>query len=324
MAATTTSAGSAQSSDVITIAPELMQRAGIVTEVVGATGAESQLRVPGTVQPNAYRKVSVTPLVGGRVSRVLVELGQTVTRGAPLAEVYSPEVAQARAAYLTARPTPTQEKRDSVARSVWSRSDRPASRSSTRVRAEHIRHETEGREAAARLRLFGLDPARVGDADHQAEAAASFIRVTAPQSGVVIERPATVGMTAEPSTSLVTIADLSPVWVIAEVYERDLARVLTGAGATVTTEAYPGLRLNGRVTYLSRRRPTGNADDASARRRAEPRWQAPLRDGMFPSIWATRLRLASQFRNPPCRPSVLTPSSSCRRVSVGTPSRSGA
>src|SRR6476646_2889296 len=88
--------------DVITIAPELMQRSGIVTEMVGASGGGVPLRVPGTVQPNAYRKVTVSALVGGRVSRVLVELGQSVARGAVLAEVYSPEVAGARATYATA------------------------------------------------------------------------------------------------------------------------------------------------------------------------------------------------------------------------------
>ena len=147
-----------QPGDVVTIAPELMQRAGIVTEVVGASGAASPLRVPGTVQPNAYRKVSVTPLVGGRVSRVVVELGQAVARGALLAEVYSPEVAQARAAYLSA----TADMEAGEAR--LHRTQRLVTLGSAsqqeldETRAEHVRHETEAREAAARLRLFGLDP----------------------------------------------------------------------------------------------------------------------------------------------------------------------
>lgn len=274
--------GSSQSSDVITIAQELMPRTGIVTEVVSTAGAASQLRVPGTVQPNAYRKVSVTPLVGGRVSRVAVELGQAVTRGALLAEVYSPEVAQARAAYLTAKAD--MEAGDARLR----RTDRLVTLGSAsqqeldETRAEHVRHETAAREAAARLRLFGLDPARIGHADSQAETVASFIRVMAPQSGVVIERPVTPGMTVEPSTSLVTIADLSPVWVIADVYERDLARVVTGAMATVTSEAYPDLQASGRVTYLA---PEVRAETRTTQVRIEVlNPGGTLRFGMYVSV----------------------------------------
>jgi membrane fusion protein, heavy metal efflux system len=268
--------------DVITIPPDMMQRAGIVTEVVSATGTSAQLRVPGTVQPNAYRKVSVTPLVGGRVTRVPVELGQTVARGALLAEVYSPEVAQARAAYLAARAdTETGEAR-------LRRTERLVALGSAsqqeldEVRAEHVRHETEGRQAAARLRLFGLDPARVAAVDAHDDSVASVILVTAPQPGVVIERPATVGMTAEPSTSLVTIAELSPVWVIADVYERDLGRVSRGAAATVTSEAFPERPFQGRVTYIA---PDVRAETRTTQVRVEvPNPDGRLRFGMYVSV----------------------------------------
>jgi cobalt-zinc-cadmium efflux system membrane fusion protein len=268
--------------DVITMTPELMERAGIVTEVAGASGAGSQLRVPGTVQPNAYRKVSVTPLVGGRVNSVLVTLGQAVTRGAVLAEIYSPEVARARASYVAARADVE------VGEAKLRRTERLVALGSAsqqeldEVRAEHVRHETELNEGAARLRLFGLDPARTVEADPQAEAAASVIRVRAPQSGVVIERPATAGMTVEPATSLVTIADLSPVWVIADLYERDLGRVAIGAPAAIASEAYPGLQLSGRVTYLS---PDVRPETRTAQVRVElPNPDGKLRFGMYVTV----------------------------------------
>jgi membrane fusion protein, heavy metal efflux system len=271
--------------DLITIAPELMPRAGIATEVVGSSAVASELRVPGTVQPNAYRRVSVTPLVGGRVSRVAVELGQAVARGALLAEVYSPEVAQARAAYVTANAD--MEAGEARLR----RTERLVTLGSASqqelddIHAEHVRHETMVREAAARLRLFGLDPARMAEADPHGETAASFIRVVAPQSGVVIERPVTAGMTVEPTTSMVTIADLSPVWVIADVFERDLARLSTGAAATVTSDADPALQMSGRVTYLS---PEVRAETRTTQVRVEvPNPGGRLRFGMFVSVTLT-------------------------------------
>lgn len=234
---------------VVRIPPDLIARAGITVEPASTTAAAAAVRVPGTVQPNAYRQVSVTPLAGGRVTRVLVELGQTVARGAPIAEVYSPEVAQARAAYLNAKADV--EAGDARVR----RTERLATLGSAsqqeleQVRAEHVRHETELREAAARLTLLGIDLSRLADA--HADTAASTMRVVAPQAGVILQRPAITGMTVESATVLATIADLSPVWIMADVYERDFAAIATGASATVTAAAYPGLEWHGRVTYIS-------------------------------------------------------------------------
>lgn len=274
-------AGAARASEIITIAPELMARAEIQTEMVSAAAGESSLRVPGTVQPNAYRKVSVSPLVGGRVSRVVVELGQTVAQGALLAEIYSPEVAQARAAYLSARAD------EEAGQARLHRTERLVALGSASqqelddVRAEHTRHETAGREAAARLRLFGLDPPRAG-ADPHSDATTSVMRVTAPRAGVVLERPATVGMTAEPSTPLVTIADLSSVWVIADVYERDLHRVSTGGAATVTSDAFPETPRQGRVTYLA---PDVRPETRTTQVRVEvPNADGQLRLGMYVTV----------------------------------------
>ena len=268
-------------SSVITLTPEQVQRLGISSEVIGTSATASALRLPGSVQPNAYRRVSVTPLVGGRVTRVFVTLGQAVKQGGVLAEVYSPEVAQARSAYMTARA----EIEAGEAR--LRRTERLAELGSASrqelddVRAEHVRHETELREATARLRLFGLEPSRMehGAAD---DAGASVIRVTAPQSGVVIERQANAGMSVDASTPLVTIAELSPVWIIADVYERDLSRVAVGAPVTVTTDAYPDLQLHGRVNYVS---PELRPDTRTAQVRIElPNANGRLRFGMFVTV----------------------------------------
>jgi membrane fusion protein, heavy metal efflux system len=280
--ASASAANAAAVPDVVTISSDLLQRAGIVTEVVAAPGGASQLRVPGTVQPNAYRKVSVTPLVGGRVTRVLVELGQPVSRGAVLAEVYSPEIAEVRSRFIAAGAD--MEAGEAKLR----RTERLAALGSASqqeldaVRAEHLRHEIEVREAGSRLRLFGIDPAHAAHADASGDAAASVLRVTAPQGGVVIERPATAGMSAEPSTPLVTIADISPVWVIAEVYERDIAHVSAGAAATLTTDAYPGETFHGRVTYLS---PEVRPETRTTQIRVEvPNPGGRLRFGMFVAV----------------------------------------
>lgn len=268
---------------VIQIDAASLQRSGIVVETVGSTTVASTLRLPGTVQPNAYRRVTVTPLVSGRVTRMAVELGQAVRRGETIAEIYSPDVAAARARYLAgAAELATGDAK-------LRRTERLAALGSAsqqeleEVRAEHVRHETDVREAAARLRLFGFDPAAIGGAGHgNGDVAGSSLRVVAPDGGVILERPVTVGATVEPSTVLATIASLSPVWVIADAYDRDVAALAQGARATVSAEAYPGQDLEGRVTYIS---PEVRPETRTTQVRVEvPNPGGRLRFGMFVTV----------------------------------------
>jgi RND family efflux transporter MFP subunit len=266
---------------VLHLSPELVARAGIRVETVQTGESGAGLRVPGTVQPNAYRKVSVTPLAGGRVTRVPIELGQHVSRGAILAEIYSPDLAEARTRYLS-----MQADREAGEARV-SRTERlaqigAASQQELELsRAEHTRHETELEQAAARLRLLGVDPAHVTHAT-AANPASATLRVTAPQEGVVLERPATVGMTVEPSTVVATLVDLSPVWVIADVYERDVAAVRVGTRAAITTAADAGSSVSGTVTYVS---PEVRPETRTAEVRVEvANPGAQLRFGMFVNV----------------------------------------
>jgi multidrug efflux pump subunit AcrA (membrane-fusion protein) len=95
-------ATSRRSDVVVTLTSEAVQRAGIETSGVTPTAGTDHIRLPGVVEPNAYRQVAVTPLVGGRVVRVSAQLGDRVRRGQALAEVYSPELAEARTKYTAA------------------------------------------------------------------------------------------------------------------------------------------------------------------------------------------------------------------------------
>ena len=72
----------------------------------------------------------------------------------------------------------------------------------------------------------------------------------APIDGVVTERLANVGLNVDPASKLFTVVDLTTVWVVAELYEKDFSRVRVGSPATVTTNAYPDLALQGRVSYI--------------------------------------------------------------------------
>ena len=87
---------------VVTLSQEAMKRAGIELASVTRGAVSSAMHIAGTVESNAYKQVVVTPLVAGRVTRVLAELGDRVRRGQTLVQVFSPELADAQMKYLSA------------------------------------------------------------------------------------------------------------------------------------------------------------------------------------------------------------------------------
>jgi RND family efflux transporter MFP subunit len=235
---------------VVPMSPEARSRAGIVLAKVGVGDAgPALLRAPGIVEPNAYKRVVVTPIVAGRVLRVGPELGTRVVRGQTVAQIYSPELADAQAAYVAAHAALGAHDRE-LARTTKLVQIGSASREELeRVEAEHTGRRAALESAASRLRLLGLSNHAIEQlgAGHSAGAT---LDVPAPLTGVVTERPANAGLNVDASTPLMTIVDLSSVWVVADLYERDFSRVRVGTPATITTPAYPGLALAGRVSYV--------------------------------------------------------------------------
>ena len=109
----------------------------------------------------------------------------------------------------------------------------------------------EGELAATRQRLilYGMPTGRV-DALRSATQVTSELAVPAPISGTVVSREVNLGEVVEGNRELMKITDLSSVWVIAQVYERDLARLRVGSGASVTSDAFPDNLFRGQVTYI--------------------------------------------------------------------------
>ncbi len=267
---------------VITLNQEAVTRAGITVAPVGTDRAGGVLRLPGMVEPNAYRQVIVTPLVSGRVTRVLVELGQHVREGQTMAEVFSPELAEARTRYISAKAALDAHDRE-LQRTQKLVEIGAASRSELeRIHAEHSAQTSEVLSLRARLELLGVSPASLDSAADGASGTATS--VPAPISGVVTERLANVGLNVDPASKLFTVVDLSTVWVVASVHEKDFSRVGIGTPTTITTSAYPDLVLQGRVSYAD---PQVNADTRTARVRVEvSNVRNLLRLGMYADVSA--------------------------------------
>ncbi len=263
---------------VVPLGQEAAARAGITTTAVSSGTSSGGIRAPGVVEPNAYQQVVVTPVVGGRVTRVTAELGQQVRRGQTLAQIFSPELADAQTRYIAARAQLGAHEQE-LARTEKLVEIGAASRQELeRIHAEHIARRADVESAASRLQLLGLSADAIEVLGPGKDQGATT-NVPAPMAGVVTERLANVGLNVDQATKLFTVVDLSRVWVVANLYEKDFARVRVGSRATITTNAYPGLVLHGQVSYID---PQVSPETRTAKVRIEvPNASHDLRLGMY-------------------------------------------
>jgi cobalt-zinc-cadmium efflux system membrane fusion protein len=290
----------------ISLAPDAIQRAGIKTVAATKGTATTTLHLPGVVQPNAYKNVDVTSLVSGRVTLVKAELGQRVMQNEVLATVYSPDLADAQTAFITAKAN-----RDAHGLKLTRTQRLYAIGAASREELEQMTAQATEMDrmletARARLVLLGIPEDRAQRLASPADVVTSF-DVKSPIGGIITKRTANPGLNIDLSTPLFTVTDLSTVWVVADLYERDFASVGVGSPVATTTTAYPGLELRGRVQYID---PQVQAETRTAKLRAEvPNSGLRLRLGMFVDV-SIGARTA--------RPVVMVPKSAVQSVGPQT------
>jgi len=235
----------------LTLTPEQMRTAQLKIETVGerpSSEAAGQMAT-GVVQANAYKETPVVSLVGGIVRSVGPELGQNVKRGQRVAVVFSNELADAQSRYLTAVAALDEHHRHHL-RTAKLVEIGAASRQDLEMAMSQYR-EAESNVANLRqkLLLLGMSAQRI-DSLNSTSQISSEVTVPSPSSGTVTSRTVNPGEVIEANKELMRITDLSIVWVVGQVYEKDLATVRIGSGANVTSDAYPGRVFRGRVSYV--------------------------------------------------------------------------
>jgi RND family efflux transporter MFP subunit len=286
----------------VALTPEAVERAGIRTAAARAETATETLTVPGTIVSNAYRETRVNALVGGIVRQVPVELGTPVRQGQALALVFSTELADAQTRYLATRAllhADEQRRRRAEALVAIGAASR---QELEEVTAVHASHETE--LAALRQRLLWL-----GLADDEVERLASpaqivaEVTVAAPAGGVVLTRGVNPGQVVAAGQELFVVADLTTVWAIGDLYEKDAGAVRVGGEARVSLPSPPATPLRGRVAYID---PRVDPATRTAKVRVEvPNPDGALRLGMYVTL---------TFRAGPGRRSVVVPRSAVQAV----------
>jgi membrane fusion protein, heavy metal efflux system len=263
----------------VSLTPDAMGRAGIKTAVVQRRAMAASITVPGTVAPNAYRETKATALVGGIVRNVDVELGTHISRGQPLAILVSTDLADAQMKYLSARAMVAAEHQKLTRTEKLVALGAASRQELEEISAVHAARETETAAARQRLLLLGLSSQQVA-ALRTANEIVSEVPVPAPGTGTVTARAVNSDQVVSAGQELFVIADLSTVWIIADLYEQDFATIRVGSAATVTVPAMPPVR--GRVAYID---PRVDPAARTAKVRVEvANGMGALRLGMFVSV----------------------------------------
>jgi RND family efflux transporter MFP subunit len=230
---------------------EQLQRAGLKIEAVGEKPSSEAMgqMTTGVVQANTYKETPVVSLVGGIVRSVRPELGQAVQRGQTVAIVSSNELADLQARYLTAMAALDEHHRHHT-RTMKLVEIGAASREEMEMANTKLREaESEVGNLRQKLLLLGLSSQRIASLNSTAQIS-SEVSVPAPSSGTLTSRSVNPGEVVEANKELMRVTDLSSVWVVGQVYEKDLATVRVGSGANITSDAYPGRIFRGRISYV--------------------------------------------------------------------------
>jgi cobalt-zinc-cadmium efflux system membrane fusion protein len=231
--------------ELFTIPPEQMSHVQVLT--VQTTTLTRSLRLTGAVAYNSFRTTPVITQVGGPVSRVVVVPGQNVHQGEAMLYVASPDYSQLRTNYLKAKAAYVLAQKASVrARDLYEH-HAIAEQNLEQAQAAEVQASGDLVAADAALKVMG-----VTDPDALVQGPSSFeVPLKAPVSGLVVEQDVSAGQLIQPGTTqCFMISDISTVWVLVNVYQKDLPYVHIGDQVTIQTDTYPEA-FHGRISYVA-------------------------------------------------------------------------
>ncbi len=254
----------------VDLTPERIQLSGMRTAIVKREAVGGELRTTGVVAANERGLAQINTRFGGWVQKLLVsQTGERVRRGQVLATIYSPDVLRAQQELLVTRG--------------WS-AGRPGD---GKPSANHDDFTASlDTNARRRLELLGISAQEIDEIVRSGKPVEA-IAIRSPVDGYVVGKNAVAGVAVQPGTVLFEVADLTQVWVAADVYEQDIARVRVGQRARLELGAYPGESHIGKVTFIS---PVLDSGSRTLRLRLEFKNKSDrngprLRPGMYGTVF---------------------------------------
>lgn len=227
----------------IQISPQRLQQIGVTTAQARLKDVDDRLQVPGNVDVDEERLAYVQTRFPGWIQNVYANATwQYVRKGQRLFTIYSPDLVSTEQEYLLAKQN---QKAFAPAMHMASAASAPAAPSGTAAQESGWLVQA----AEERLRRFDVPPAEIASLV-QGGKVQREIAVVSPASGYITERNALPNAYVQPDTKLYTIADLSTVWVYANVFQSDVGRLRPGDPAEVTVDSYPGRTFRGRIDQI--------------------------------------------------------------------------
>jgi RND family efflux transporter MFP subunit len=246
----------------VTLTPQRMQSIGVKTGIVEFRPVRDEIRTVGNIEADETRLSDVQIRFAGWVQKVYADaMYKQVRQGQPLLTVYSPELVTAEQEYLVARELLAQTTPGGAAGSHGSQSLLDAA-------TERLQRWQVPDREITRLK-------KSGKIRHE-------IEIDSPASGFIIDRKAFPNMYVQPGTKLYAVADLSTVWVYAQISQNEIGRVKVGDPASITVDSYPGQTFPARVSFI-----WPEVDQATRRARVRleiPNPEMKLLLGMFVNV----------------------------------------
>jgi cobalt-zinc-cadmium efflux system membrane fusion protein len=237
--------GNANNPELFTIPQDQMSHVQVLT--VEPTTLTRTLRLTGAVAYNSFKTTPVITQVSGPVARILVVPGQRVKQGQPMLYVASPDYSQLRTNYVKAKDA------YALAQKAYARAQdlyqhhAIAEQNLEQAQSAEVQASGDLTSAQAALKVMG-----VTDPDEVVKGPASYeIPLKAPIGGLVVEQDVSAGQLLQPGTTqCFMISDVSTVWVLVNVYQKDLPFVRVGDAVTIQTDSYPDV-FHGRISYVA-------------------------------------------------------------------------
>jgi membrane fusion protein, heavy metal efflux system len=254
-------------SDTVQISPESQKEVGIAVESAAFRNLGDTLSATGTVSEDPGRVAHIRPLARGLIEKAYVRLGDRVLAGDPLVEYDNIDLGLAIGEYLSSQAELQRSLTDlEVKKTILERGKEMLKVGAIARTAFDLREaeykDAEAKTAGARATVDKIEEQihRFGWTDQDlANLSAkqgkghsiSHSVLKAPFTGIITNYHASIGEFVEPSTELLSITDMSSLWVLADVFEKDLSHVKTGQTVQVRVSSYPGRAFQGRITYVA-------------------------------------------------------------------------
>jgi membrane fusion protein, heavy metal efflux system len=231
----------------IKMTAEVQKQNGIVIAPAKKHRLGGAINATGKVEANADKIAHVSPRISGKIVTVKVSLGDSVSTGQTLATLDSVELGEALNRYnqsktkLALAQSSMDRIKGLVEKKIAARKDILLAETDYKTAEAELHTDEE------RLSLYGVSTAELEGATRKKP----LLSVRAPIGGVITEKHAIVGELSDPSKSLYTVADLSSVWVMVDINEKDLSKISKGQNAIVIIGAYPDLKFRGRINHIA-------------------------------------------------------------------------